>query len=223
MPIKQELIQNLQNSSQPLLIIGSGIHDWEDISKKISDELNISKSDNLFFYPDGGVKDLREQINKFELKPHSSPFRLFSVYSADKLNLEQSNTLLKTLEEPPDYGRIILFSSTTSRIIATIKSRCQKFIFDHNIIHDRQSILDMVDNKSFSQFVLEIKNIEKDEIKDMLMGGLEEIKIKGLNDVNKHLYKKIAKGLIKLDSTNVNLKLILEDLYIYNRAIKEKL
>ena len=42
---------------------------------------------------------------------------------------EAANSLLKTLEEPPEYAVIILITSNESKLLATIKSRCMKINF----------------------------------------------------------------------------------------------
>ena len=42
---------------------------------------------------------------------------------------EAANALLKTLEEPPEYAVIILITSSESKMLATIKSRCMKINF----------------------------------------------------------------------------------------------
>ena len=43
---------------------------------------------------------------------------------------EAQNSLLKTLEEPPEYIVIILIASNSDMILNTIKSRCTKIVFD---------------------------------------------------------------------------------------------
>ena len=42
---------------------------------------------------------------------------------------EAQNTLLKTLEEPPEYAIIILVTSNENMLLNTIKSRCAKIEF----------------------------------------------------------------------------------------------
>lgn len=48
------------------------------------------------------------------------------VYPVEAMNKHTSNALLKTLEEPPGDALIILVSNASSRLSATIRSRCQK-------------------------------------------------------------------------------------------------
>ncbi len=63
------------------------------------------------------------------LKPMAGRKRVFIVKEAEKMNDEASNSLLKVLEEPPVFSQIILVTSNPYRIIQTIKSRCQLFMF----------------------------------------------------------------------------------------------
>lgn len=49
---------------------------------------------------------------------------------ADRLNVNAANSLLKTLEEPPGNGVLLLVTAQPARLPATVRSRCQKIRFD---------------------------------------------------------------------------------------------
>lgn len=71
------------------------------------------------------VDDIREQIvNTMDIKPYSSPYKIYIVDEADKMNEQAQNALLKTIEEPPAYGIIILLANNANRLLPTILSRC---------------------------------------------------------------------------------------------------
>lgn len=53
-------------------------------------------------------------------------YKVILINQVDRLNINAANSLLKNLEEPSDNTVIILISSQFSRLIATIKSRCQR-------------------------------------------------------------------------------------------------
>jgi len=53
-------------------------------------------------------------------------FRVVIVDSADELNGNAANALLKALEEPPERTLFLLIASEPSRILPTIRSRCQR-------------------------------------------------------------------------------------------------
>jgi DNA polymerase-3 subunit delta' len=73
-----------------------------------------------------GIEDVRELISKLDRKPLNSPFKAALLLEAQNLTLEAQNTLLKTLEEPPENTRIILTAPTVESLLSTIGSRCLK-------------------------------------------------------------------------------------------------
>lgn len=72
-----------------------------------------------------GVDDVRVQINNdIAIKPYSSAYKIYIVDDAQKMTIQAQNALLKTIEEPPSYGIILLLSSNTDAFLPTILSRC---------------------------------------------------------------------------------------------------
>jgi DNA polymerase-3 subunit delta' len=55
--------------------------------------------------------------------------RVLVVNPANAMNIYAANALLKTLEEPAPNTILILISDQSSRLPATIRSRCQKVVF----------------------------------------------------------------------------------------------
>lgn len=194
----------------------------EAFSGEIINNFNISQSDVLEYSPNDGVELLRKMIAGFSMKPHSSSCRFLKILDGEKLNNEQANSLLKTIEEPPNYGLIVIFSKNASKILPTIKSRCtrvQSLVDQEGVGYsDFISLLDC----DFNSFFSKIKDIESDEIPDMLNLSLEHIKRSGMTVENVALYKKIASVLMRISSTNSNSRLALEEIFVWSRANKEK-
>lgn len=72
-----------------------------------------------------GVDEIREQLcNTMDIKPFSSPYKIYLVPEAEKMTEVAQNALLKTIEEPPEYGIVILMTSNISALLPTIQSRC---------------------------------------------------------------------------------------------------
>lgn len=72
-----------------------------------------------------GVEDIREQLcNTMDIKPFSSPYKIYIVPEAEKMTEAAQNALLKTIEEPPEYGVVLLLTSNISALLPTIQSRC---------------------------------------------------------------------------------------------------
>ena len=72
-----------------------------------------------------GVDEIREQLcNTMDIKPFSSPYKIYLVPEAEKMTEAAQNALFKTIEEPPEYGIVILMTSNISALLPTIQSRC---------------------------------------------------------------------------------------------------
>lgn len=72
-----------------------------------------------------GVDEIREQLcNTMDIKPFSSPYKIYLVPEAEKMTEAAQNALLKTIEEPPEYGIVILMTSNITALLPTIQSRC---------------------------------------------------------------------------------------------------
>lgn len=71
------------------------------------------------------VDDIRSQINNdIGVKPYSSPYKVYIVDEAEKMNIQAQNALLKTIEEPPAYAVIMLLTTNAETFLPTILSRC---------------------------------------------------------------------------------------------------
>ena len=76
------------------------------------------------------VDQIREIIKEANELPTESEKRVFVIDEADKMNVEAQNSILKTLEEPPEYVVIILIVTNENKMLETIKSRCNILKFD---------------------------------------------------------------------------------------------
>ena len=74
------------------------------------------------------VDDVRTVGSLMHLTPGEGGWRVVVVDSADRLNLNAANALLKNLEEPPDNALILLVSDAPGRLLPTIRSRCRKLV-----------------------------------------------------------------------------------------------
>ena len=72
-----------------------------------------------------GVDDIRTQVNNdIGIKPYSSRYKVYIIDEAQKMNQQAQNALLKTIEEPPAYGVIMLLTTNADAFLPTILSRC---------------------------------------------------------------------------------------------------
>ena len=75
------------------------------------------------------VEQVRTRIAELSLTPHYAGRRVVVVNPADGLNRSASNSLLKTLEEPPGSVVFLLLSARPAMLPATIRSRCSGIRF----------------------------------------------------------------------------------------------
>lgn len=75
------------------------------------------------------IDQIRELQKDIVYKPYESGWKIYLIDDADLMTLEAANSLLKTLEEPPQYAVIIIVSARKEGILPTILSRCQVIQF----------------------------------------------------------------------------------------------
>ncbi len=75
------------------------------------------------------IDDIR-QLRHFLQRTAVTPWRVVIVDSADDLNPNSANALLKSLEEPPARTVFFLISSSPGRLLPTIRSRCRTIRFE---------------------------------------------------------------------------------------------
>ena len=77
---------------------------------------------------DGGqikVDQIRALIESTSLSSQYNGYKVIIINPAEAMNISAANSLLKTLEEPPQKTLLILVARQISRLPATIRSRCQ--------------------------------------------------------------------------------------------------
>lgn len=72
------------------------------------------------------VDETRRTISFFGTTAAVDGWRICIVDTADELNANAANALLKILEEPPRRSLFLLVSHLPRRVLATIQSRCRK-------------------------------------------------------------------------------------------------
>lgn len=136
--IESELNSLYQNKKLPHAIILSGKKGIGkssfalDFALKSLNSNNKNHPDLLLVKKDEEKRDLNidkiRKISSFLNQTGAiSQNRFIIIDSADDFNRSSSNALLKTLEEPTKNCYIILICHQISKILPTIKSRCQNF------------------------------------------------------------------------------------------------
>lgn len=76
------------------------------------------------------IDQIREMNKKITEKPITSNKKVYIINNSDTMTKEAQNSLLKTLEEPPEYAVIILIASNENKLLNTIRSRTIKINFN---------------------------------------------------------------------------------------------
>jgi DNA polymerase-3 subunit delta' len=72
------------------------------------------------------VDEIRKLADFFGMTSGAGGWRVAIVDTADDMNENAANALLKMLEEPPANAMLLLLSNTPGRLLPTIRSRCQR-------------------------------------------------------------------------------------------------
>lgn len=105
---------------------------------------------DTLIYPKGQVllmddiKDLLEQINVI---PVENEYKIIILKNFDDASLLVQNKLLKTLEEPPRFVKILLLAKSASKVIPTIISRCEVITLDKFANEDLLPLVEGVDEE----------------------------------------------------------------------------
>jgi len=76
--------------------------------------------------PSSPPRVLHDLINN---KATEGRYKVALLVAADRLNVDAANSLLKTLEEPPERTVFVLVTTEPERLIDTIRSRCLRLTF----------------------------------------------------------------------------------------------
>lgn len=72
------------------------------------------------------VEEVRRLADFFGMTSGAGGWRVAILDTADDMNDNAANALLKMLEEPPAQAMLLLLSNTPGRLLPTIRSRCQR-------------------------------------------------------------------------------------------------
>ena len=93
------------------------------------------------------IRRLKTFLNSTSIIQNSS--KIVIVDSADYLNINSANSMLKILEEPKENTYIFLISNQISLLLPTIRSRCLKIKFNtHNLTNFTNIIKNNIDEIS---------------------------------------------------------------------------
>ena len=136
------------------------------IDNNIYPELKIIEPKNNIIKKE----DLSLLQKEFNVKPVIGNKLVYIINGAEKLNSSSANTILKFLEEPNDDIIAILLTDNLSKVLPTIKSRCQVISLKNNDtinVKNSDYFYNLYKvNRDIEEFTFEYyKNLEKNAIK----------------------------------------------------------
>jgi len=93
------------------------------------------------------VDDMRSLIEQVRMAPQVGTHSVYIIDEVHMLSTAAFNAFLKTLEEPPKHAIFILATTEKHKILPTILSRCQVFIFNRITVDDIANHLAYVANQ----------------------------------------------------------------------------
>jgi DNA polymerase-3 subunit gamma/tau len=76
-----------------------------------------------------GIDDIREIRDRVVLQPVEGRFKVYILDEAHQLTDAAWNALLKLIEEPPPHLVFVFCTTDLSKVLPTVRSRCQTFVF----------------------------------------------------------------------------------------------
>ncbi|MEM6263890.1 MAG: DNA polymerase III subunit delta' [Bacteroidota bacterium] len=92
----------------------AGLNNWQEVLGASNRQLMI------------GVEEIRKLKRDLSLKAFEAPYKIALIWNAEFINVQGANAFLKLLEEPPDRTLLLMTCSDPSRLLGTIRSRCQQ-------------------------------------------------------------------------------------------------
>ena len=100
------------------------LHHGYTLDEKVQKELDDKKRK-----PSREIKvdQARDLIEFSQMTRSGGIGKVALVYPAERMNTITANTILKTLEEPPEGFRFVLATQAAHELLPTIRSRCQSY------------------------------------------------------------------------------------------------
>ena len=132
------------------------------------------------------VEQIRAMQRGIYLKPFEGKRKVVIISEAEKMHVSSANSLLKTLEEPPEDATLILTTSDLNQLLPTVVSRCQqlrfgkipramiekKLVSDYEVEKEKAAHLAFLSNGSYGR-ALDFLRGERQDIRREALGLLQ--------------------------------------------------
>lgn len=146
---KQELEKNIETGdiNHAYLFVGSEGVGKFTLAKAFAKKILGDSTLDLHVVRGNSIKkeQIEELISESKKNPFSGKYKVFIIDGFENVSISGQNALLKTLEEPEEYLKIILIAKSISNILPTIASRSR---------------------------LIKFKDVDDEEIKDFLINNI---------------------------------------------------
>lgn len=174
-------------------------------------------------FPDGNFikKDQLLDIKKLFKTTSASPYRIYAIFQADKLNAASANTILKFLEEPEPGIIAFLVADNRYQVLETLVSRCQ-------ILTLHSSVMDTLDENTL-EFLRKITTdkyfyLDFKELLEVYLPN-KEIARKTLDDIEIYLHQLLLSRtqlMTEVPSSNLFTNLSKDSIIKYISILEEE-
>jgi DNA polymerase-3 subunit gamma/tau len=91
-----------------------------------------------------GIDDIREIRDRVVLQPVEGRYKIYILDEAHQLTDAAWNALLKLIEEPPPHLLFVFCTTDLSKVLPTVRSRCQTFVFARPRLPDLVKLLSRI-------------------------------------------------------------------------------
>lgn len=96
------------------------------------------------------VDEVRSQlVDSMSVKPYKSKYKVYIVPEAQLMNQAAQNAILKTIEEPPEYGVVLLLTSNIDKLLPTVQSRC--VLLNTKPVRERDMLMYLTKNMGLTE------------------------------------------------------------------------
>jgi DNA polymerase III subunit gamma/tau len=88
-----------------------------------------------------GIDDIREIRDRVVLQPVEGRYKVYILDEAHQLTDAAWNALLKLIEEPPPHLVFVFCTTDLSKVLPTVRSRCQTFVFQRPSLQELVKVL----------------------------------------------------------------------------------
>ncbi len=221
------------------LIISNSTEDRKKEKERILAKFKVDKFNQIVISTiDTSIKNVRETIEKLHFKALNNKYKALIIENINSLSIPSQQTIIKTIEEPPENSIIIIEAENIDQVPPTIVSRTYSLFISNTKTSSSEGIVKnssfwakIIKNPSVSQriaFASEL--ISQVDSKEELILWIEDqlhffrlLLLKRLtesqknNILNLNQLNQILRILLfskKNLSANVNMKLIIDHLFL---------